>query len=69
MRSKRIGCCVVLGALATTLGVGCTDTSNPKVMDAPQLQAPPSTELPKATKQGGGPTSSGNSGKNPGASS
>jgi len=69
MRSRAIGCCVILGALATTGGVGCNDSTNPKVIDAPVLKAAPSQELPKSPRQGGGPASSGNSRKNPGASS
>jgi hypothetical protein len=69
MPRKLLACCVCAGFVLATTGTGCNDSTSPPVTKAPLLTAPDSKELPKSPKQGGGPTSSGNSKKNPGASS
>jgi hypothetical protein len=59
-----------LGAFALTLAIGCGDSSEVKVADAPgykpseKIEAKP---LPKEITKGGGPSSSGNMKRNPGA--
>jgi hypothetical protein len=67
MRLRNILSVFTLAGFVATLTVGCGEGTDVKLAPAPQIAPAPSTPLPKDTKQGGGPASSGNSGKNPGA--
>jgi hypothetical protein len=55
-----------LGVFALTLALGC-ESSDVKVADAPAPKPVESKPLPKSVTAGGGPSSSGNLGRNPGA--
>jgi hypothetical protein len=57
----------VLAASYLFLLSGCGEGTDVKLAPVPQLRPADSTPLPKDAKKGGGPSSSGNSGKNPGA--
>jgi hypothetical protein len=57
----------VIGFTAASV-VGCGDSSNPKVIDAPKVEPGEAKPVPKDMKKGGGPGSSGNMNRNPGAS-
>jgi hypothetical protein len=66
MRLRYILSLFTLAVFAVTLTVGCSEGTDVKLAPAPEVKAPPSEPLPKDTKKGGGPASSGNSGRNPG---
>jgi hypothetical protein len=69
MSVKRvIGRATLLG-FATTLFIGCTGSTDVKLQEAPPVQRPPATPVPKDVKAGGGPGSSGHMTKSPGADS
>jgi len=69
MRAARIvlGIAALIG-FATTLSTGC-GSSEVGIAPAPTITPPASKPLPADPKQGGGKGSSGNMGRNPGASS
>jgi hypothetical protein len=70
MRLKNVVGLSTLGAFALTMAMGCGDTSEVKVADAPDYKPSEKIEakpLPKEITKGGGPGSSGNLGRNPGA--
>jgi hypothetical protein len=69
MRSRLTVSGALLFAFFVASLPGCSDTSNPKIIDAPPAQPGATTPVPKDIKQGGGAGSSGNMKKNPGASS
>jgi len=58
-----------LGAFLAALAIGCQDTDPQGVKVPPATPPPPdkAAPLPKETAKGGGPGSSGNMGRNPGA--
>jgi len=55
-----------LAALLMTLSFGCGQGTDVQLAPAPAIKAEESKPLPKETKKGGGPASSGNAGRNPG---
>jgi hypothetical protein len=67
MRLKQVMGVSVLGTCALTLALGCGDSTDVKVQDAPAPTPAPSKPLPKEITKGGGPSSSGNLGRDPGA--
>jgi hypothetical protein len=67
MRLKKLVTFSTLGMFALTLSLGCGESTDVKVQEAPAPTPVPSKPLPKEVKKGGGPSSSGNLGRNPGA--
>jgi hypothetical protein len=68
MQLKKVIGFSTIGAFAVTFALGCGDTSDVKVADAPAPKTiAESKPLPKKITEGGGPSSSGNLGRNPGA--
>lgn len=63
-----LGVLVLLG-LAATMSLGCGEGTEVPLAEAPAIESVPTQELPKDFRQGGGPNSSGNMNRNPGASS
>jgi hypothetical protein len=69
MHLRNILSLVTLAAFVATLTVGCSEGTDVKLAPAPPSKPAPTEPLPKDAKKGGGPSSSGNSGMNPGGNS
>ncbi len=67
MRLKNVASFSILGTFVMTLALGCGEGTEVKVAEAPASTPVPSKPLPKQVTKGGGPGSSGNLGRNPGA--
>jgi hypothetical protein len=65
MKLKTVVSVSILAAFMTVSTVGCSN--DVPITDAPAHTPAPTKELPKDPKQGGGPASSGNMKRNPGA--
>ena len=65
MRSRNSIVFSTLAIFIASLALGCQGTEVP-ITPAPASTPAPSQELPKETKKGGGPSSSGNLKRNPG---
>jgi hypothetical protein len=68
MRFKTVLSCSALAAFLATSVVGCSQSDEVRLAPAPPLPAVKSSPLPKDAKKGGGPASSGNMNRDPGAS-
>jgi hypothetical protein len=69
MRFKTVLSYSTLAAFVATLGVGCFQSDEVRLAPAPPANLSPTEPLPKETKKGGGPASSGNMKGNPGGNS
>jgi hypothetical protein len=67
MQLKNLVSLSTLGGFIATLAIGCSDASDVPLAKAPAPTPAPPQELPKEVKKGGGPSSSGNMKRNPGA--
>ena len=69
MRMRKLVVHLTLGTFIAALGTGCSDADVQGVKVAPEKPAPPeeSKPVPKEVTKGGGPSSSGNLRRNPGA--
>jgi hypothetical protein len=67
MRLKNILSLSTLAAFIATLSIGCNQGTDVPLTKAPEVAPAPVTPLPKEVKKGGGPASSGNLQRNPGA--
>jgi hypothetical protein len=67
MRLKNVASFSVLGVFVVTLSLGCGEGTDVKVAEAPAVKPGPVVPVPKTIKEGGGPSSSGNMKRNPGA--
>jgi len=67
MRVRRFLSFSILGVFVAGLAIGCTGASDVQIAKAPEPTPVPTQPLPKEVKKGGGPSSSGNMGRNPGA--
>jgi hypothetical protein len=69
MRHRNTLCLSTLFAFVVSFSVGCGEGTEVKVTKAPEpTPAPAGVPLPKDVKKGGGPGSSGNMKRDPGAS-
>ncbi len=66
MRGRKVWVLPTLGAFVAAWAIGC-DSSHVELAPAPAPTPVPTKELPKDPKKGGGPASSGNMKRNPGA--
>jgi hypothetical protein len=67
MQLKKVVSFSTLGVFVASLAIGCTGGSDVSVANAPAPTPAPPQPLPKEVKKGGGTSSSGNMGRNPGA--
>jgi len=65
MRFKTVLSFSTLAAFLVTLAIGCSQGTEVQLAPAPPIAQPTTGALPKDTKKGGGPASSGNSKMNP----
>ena len=68
MRLKNAAALSTLAAILAGSVIGCSQSTEVDLAKVPALKAAPTAPLPKDAKKGGGAGSSGNSGRNPGAS-
>ena len=68
MRMRNVVAFSTLAAIIAGFAVGCDQGTNVDLAKVPVLKAAPTTPLPKEAQKGGGPGSSGNSSRDPGAS-
>jgi hypothetical protein len=69
MRNRKVPCLATLGAFVAALAIGC-DSSDVQGIKVEEKTPPPpeaAEPVPKDVKKGGGPASSGNMKRNPGA--
>jgi hypothetical protein len=67
MRFKHVGSFTTLAVFIATLAIGGCQGTNVPLADAPPTAVGEVKPLPKKAQQGGGPSSSGNMKRNPGA--
>jgi hypothetical protein len=67
MRFKTVVSTSTLAAFLATVAIGSGCSTDVPVTPAPEPTPAPTQELPKEAKKGGGPASSGNMKRNPGA--
>jgi hypothetical protein len=69
MRYRNVLCFSTLGAFIAAMAIGCGDTEVQGIKVEPTTPPPPEERvpLPKEVTKGGGPGSSGNARRNPGA--
>jgi hypothetical protein len=67
MRLKHVVSFTTVAVFVMTLAMGCGPGTDVKLADAPATDPGEVKPLPKKPQQGGGPASSGNAQRNPGA--
>jgi hypothetical protein len=67
MRLMNVVGCSILGGFVVALGLGCGQGTDVQVAEAPAPKPVEIKPVPKEVKKGGGPSSSGNMKRNPGA--